>query len=112
MGPQGMREVAELCLQKSHYAARELCSADRLSPAFDRPFFKEFVLRDQEGQVEQLLADANSNGFFAGVPLGRWYPELSDCLLVTVTEKRTKAEIDRLATCMTRTSNRPAAVHA
>jgi glycine dehydrogenase subunit 1 len=33
----------------------------------------------------------------AGVPLGRWYPQLDDCLLVAVTERRTKEEIDRLA---------------
>jgi glycine dehydrogenase subunit 1 len=39
-------------------------------------------------------------GFFAGVPLGQWYPELSDCLLVTVTEKRTRQEIDGLANCV------------
>ena len=35
-------------------------------------------------------------GYHAGVPLGRWYPELADCLSVAVTEKRTKAEIDGL----------------
>jgi glycine dehydrogenase subunit 1 len=97
MGPQGMREVAELCLQKSRYAARRLSAGKRLSLAFDRPTFKEFVIRDREGRVEQLLASACDDGFFAGVPLGRWYPELADCFLVSVTEKRTRDEIDRLA---------------
>jgi glycine dehydrogenase subunit 1 len=43
--------------------------------------------------VEQAL----SRGYFVGVPLGRWYPELADCLLVCVTEKRTRTEIDGLA---------------
>ena len=47
--------------------------------------------------VEALLAEASDAGFFAGVPLGRWYPELADCLLVTVTEKRTRAGDRRLA---------------
>lgn len=100
MGPHGMREVAELCLQKSRYAAGRLSGGKRVVPAFDRPTFKEFVLRDRDGKVEQLLASAAQAGVFAGVPLGRWYPELSDCFLVTVTEKRTKEEIDRLVDCL------------
>jgi glycine dehydrogenase subunit 1 len=100
MGPHGMREVAELCLQKSHYAARRLSDVKRVAAAFNRPTFKEFVVRDRDGRVEQLLASAAQAGFFAGVPLGRWYPELSDCFLVSVTEKRTKDEIDRLADCL------------
>src|SRR5687768_8160371 len=45
MGPQGMHEMAELCLQKSHYAARQLAGGSRLALAFDRPTFKEFVVR-------------------------------------------------------------------
>ena len=44
MGPQGLREVAELCLQKAHYAAEQLTATERLVPAFDRPFFKEIVV--------------------------------------------------------------------
>ena len=100
MGPQGMREVAELCLRKSRYAAERLAAGGRLSPAFNRPTFKEFVVRDAKGDVEALLAQGEQAGFFAGLPLGRWYPELADCFLVTVTEKRTKAEIDALADCL------------
>jgi glycine dehydrogenase subunit 1 len=100
MGPQGLRETAHLCLQKSHYAAGELTSAGRLSRAFDQPTFKEFVLRDTTGRVEELLARAAAAGYFAGVPLSRWYPALADCFLVAVTEKRTKAEIDGLATAL------------
>ena len=96
MGPQGMREVAELCLQKTAYARQRLGDLERLEIAFDRPVFKEFVLRDRENAVEQLCADAEEAGIFAGVPLGRWYPGLSDCLLVAVTEKRTRPEIERL----------------
>jgi glycine dehydrogenase subunit 1 len=97
MGPRGMREVAELCLYKARYAAGALSSTGRLALAFDRPTFKEFVVRDRQGQVEQLLADAGRAGYFSGVPLARWYPDLADCFLVCVTEKRTKEEIDGLA---------------
>ena len=45
MGPAGMRDVAELCLQKSRYAAERLSAVPSLSLAFDRPTFKEFVVR-------------------------------------------------------------------
>jgi len=97
VGPAGLREVAALCLRKARYAAERLAASGRFQPAFDRPTFKEFVVRRTGGRVEEFLAAARAAGIFAGVPLGRWYPELGDCLLVAVTEKRTKTEIDRLA---------------
>jgi len=98
MGPQGMRQVAELCLQKTRYAAERITASERFELAFDSPTFKEFVVRDKEGAVEALLERATDAGFFAGVPLAPWYPELADCFLIAVTEKRTKEEIDALAT--------------
>ncbi|NQU21233.1 MAG: aminomethyl-transferring glycine dehydrogenase subunit GcvPA, partial [Candidatus Nealsonbacteria bacterium] len=103
MGPSGMRQVAELCLHKARYAAEQLTADGKLSLAFDRPTLKEFVVRVEGGNVEPLLKAAREQGIFAGVPLGRWYPELADCLLVAVTEKRTKEEIERLAKCALRT---------
>jgi len=96
LGPQGLRETANLCLQKSRYASEQICQQDRFSLAFDQPTFKEFVLRDAQNDVEGLLKSAEGDGFLAGVPLGQWYPELADCFLVAVTEKRTKTEIDAL----------------
>jgi glycine dehydrogenase subunit 1 len=96
LGPQGLRETAELCLQKSRYAAQRLCESGRFELAFNRPTFKEFVIRDREGDVDGLIADAADAGYLAGVPLGRWYKEFDDCLLVAVTEKRTKEEVDGL----------------
>jgi glycine dehydrogenase subunit 1 len=95
-GPHGLRETAELCVQKSHYLAERLCASGRFSLAFDAPFFKEFVVRDAEDDVEGLLKTALDHGILAGLTLGRWYPELSDCLLIAVTEKRTKEEMDSL----------------
>jgi len=100
LGPQGLRETAELCLQKSRYAAKQIAALDRFALGFSAPTFKEFVVRDKEGQVEELVAEASANGVFAGIPLGRWYAELADCFLVAVTEKRTKAEIDQLCQCL------------
>ncbi len=96
LGPGGLRDTADLCLRKSRYLAKRLTSAGRFEMAFDAPTFKEFVVRDKENNVEELISAAASQGLLAGVPLGRWYPELADCFLVCVTEKRTKAEMDRL----------------
>jgi glycine dehydrogenase subunit 1 len=97
MGPVGLADVANLCLQKARYATKRLTDSGRFKPAFDAPTFKEFVVRANNGRVDELVAKAHTAGIFAGLPLGRWYPELSDCLLVAVTEKRTKGEIDRFA---------------
>lgn len=96
LGPRGLREVATLSLQKSRYAARRLAQTGRFGLAFAAPTFKEFVVRDTRGDVPALLERASQAGYFAGVPLGRWYSDLSDCFLVCVTEKRTQAEIDGL----------------
>ena len=65
--------------------------------AFDRMTFKEFVVRSKDRSVGELIERCRSEKILAGVPLGRWYPQWDDCLLVSVTEKRTKEEIDRLA---------------
>ena len=100
MGPTGMRQVAELCLQKARYAAQRLTAGSSLCLAFDRPTFKEFVVRSSDRPVEELLEAARAQGVFAGVRLGRWYPQLDDCMLVAITEKRTREEIDRLAGVM------------
>jgi glycine dehydrogenase subunit 1 len=97
LGPQGLRETAENCLRKAHYAAEAITADERFRLAFAQPYFKEFVVRDSKGDVKELLHDAYDAGLLAGVPLGQWYPELSDCFLVTVTEKRTQPEIDHLA---------------
>lgn len=112
LGPTGLREVAELCVRKTRYAAERLAKVDGLSVAFAGPTFKEFVVRVEGGNVEQMLAAATDDGFHAGVPLGRWYPELEDCFLVAVTEQRTKEEIDRLAVCLGSHARTLATTHA
>lgn len=100
MGPQGLREVASLCTRKARYARDLITGLPRFASRFAHPTFKEFVVRDRRGEVSALIDHASRAGVLAGIPLGRWYPELSDCLLVTVTEKRTKSEIDGLVDCL------------
>ncbi|HEY7399101.1 MAG TPA: aminomethyl-transferring glycine dehydrogenase subunit GcvPA [Gaiellaceae bacterium] len=96
LGPQGLRELGEACLALAGYAKARLVDAG-LELAFpDRHTFKEFVVRTGRDAREALQA-ARANGIYAGYPLGRDYAGLDDSLLVAVTEKRTVAEIDRLA---------------
>jgi glycine dehydrogenase subunit 1 len=101
MGPTGMRDLSNLCLQKSRYAAERLSSLPSFSLAFNRPTFKEFVVRVKDRSVDALIEKARQEDIFAGVSLGRWYPQLDDCLLVAVTEKRTQEDIDRLVRACT-----------
>lgn len=99
MGPSGMRELAESCTRKAHFAQQQLEAAgwERVSQA---PFFKEFVVRDPAGQVRERIEAGVEQGMLVGVDLGRWWPEREDCLLIAVTEKRTRAEIERLVDCL------------
>jgi glycine dehydrogenase subunit 1 len=96
MGPSGLRQVAELSTRKAHYAADRLAAVPGLSLAFPGPFFKEFVVRSKK-DVKPLLGEVGRLGYHGGIALERWYPGLADCILIAVTEKRTRAEIDGLA---------------
>jgi glycine dehydrogenase subunit 1 len=96
MGPTGLRQAAELSTRKAHYAAERLATVPGLSLLSAGPFFKEFVVRVKK-DPNQVLAAVGQLGYHGGIPLARWYPELADCILIAVTEKRTKAEIDGLA---------------
>ncbi len=97
VGPSGLRQVAELSTRKAHYAAEQLARVPGLSLAFLGPFFKEFVVRGFSNPT-RVLAEVDRQGYHGGIALGRWYPELADAVLIAVTEKRTKEEIDGLAT--------------
>jgi glycine dehydrogenase subunit 1 len=99
LGPQGLRETAELCARKAHYAAKQLAQVGGVGLRFERPFFKEFAVR-LPGPVPKLLAGLLEDGYHAGLHLGRWYAGLDDCATVAVTEKRTRAEIDGLAVAL------------
>ncbi len=91
LGPDGLVELGRQCMAKAHYAAEritDLTSAELLFPG--APFFKEFAVRTpvDPDQVQRRLLAA---GFLVGPVVGE------DALLVSVTERRTREEIDRLA---------------
>jgi glycine dehydrogenase subunit 1 len=96
LGPQGLHETAELCTRKAHYAAEQIvANVPGAKLRFDKPFFKEFTIQ-VPGAGPALLQRLLAAGYHAGLHLGRWYPQLEDCITMAVTEKRTKAEIEGL----------------
>ena len=105
MGPKGLRQAAELSTRKAHYAAEQLATVPGFSLAFPGPFFKEFVIRCDQTPT-RVLAEVGRLGYHGGIALGQWYPELADCILVAVTEKRTKAEIDGLVNAYKKATTR------
>ena len=95
-GKQGLAEMARMNLSKAEYAKKAVSGIRGCQPAFSSPTFNEFVLR-VEGDPEGILGELKKKKILGGVSLGKFYPELSRHLLVTVTELNTKEEIDRWA---------------
>jgi glycine cleavage system P protein (glycine dehydrogenase) subunit 1 len=93
LGPNGLREVGELCSSLAAYA-KERLGLPLLFP--DRTTFKEFAVRVGR-PADEVVTAARERGVNPGYALRRDYPGMEDALLVCVTEKRTPEEIDRLA---------------
>ena len=96
MGKQGLVEVGEQSAAKAHYAAERLAAIPGVSLRFSAPFFKEFALT-LPVSPDRVVGKLLKQKILAGVPLKRFDRNLGDCLLVAVTEKRTKTEIDQFA---------------
>jgi glycine dehydrogenase subunit 1 len=96
LGKCGMRQVAELCYHRAHYAQQRIGEIKGFVPLDDRPFFKEFVVRCPRSvkEINDHLLD--EWGIIGGYDLGRDYPHLKDCTLLCVTEMNPREEIDAL----------------
>ncbi len=106
LGTRGLREVATRCAQGAHYLFDELRGVDGLEPVTSQPFFREFAVRLAR-PADEVLARMADAGVLAGVSVGDLCegadPSLDgaeDVLLVTVTERRTREEIDRYVTAL------------
>jgi glycine dehydrogenase subunit 1 len=91
LGKRGVVELGELMLRRTAYA-REALGAEHINPG---PVVREFAVRVPD--LDGLFTRAREQGINPGYRLGRDYPEYEDGLLVAITERRTKAHIDRLA---------------
>jgi len=95
VGRAGLAGLARQNVQNCAYAQYQTTELAGYTMVFEEPAFNEFVLRCPKGG-EDIRTACLERGVDPGLPLGRFYPEYDDCLLVAVTEKRTKADIDRL----------------
>ena len=91
LGKRGLVELAELMLRRTHYARQAL----GLEPINPGPVVREFAVRVPD--LDDFVQRARAEGINPGYRLGRDYPEYEDGLLVAITERRTREQIDRLA---------------
>jgi glycine dehydrogenase subunit 1 len=100
LGGCGMRQVADLCYHRSHYAADEIDALEGYTVVRDKPFFKEFAVRcprSVEWMNDYLMREW---GIIGGYDLGRDYAHLEDHMLVCVTEMNPRDEIDMLLSAL------------
>ncbi len=104
LGKSGLKQVAEICYQKAHYAAQEINSINGYSVDLTTPFFNEFVVEASKNidVVNSLLMD---NGIYGGIDLSKFYPNLNKHLLVAVTEMNSREQIDHFTAVLTEINN-------
>ena len=96
LGRRGIVELGELLVRRTAYARERLAAVDGVELLHEAPVAREFAIR-LHAPVDEVLDLVAAQGIAAGYPLARDYPEHEDGLLVAITERRSKAEIDRLA---------------
>jgi glycine dehydrogenase subunit 1 len=104
LGRTGLRQVAELCYHKAHYAAEKIRGVRGISLPFDAPFFHEFAVCCPQ-PVTEINDHLLEHGFLGGYDLGQDYPALKDHMLLAVTEMNTKDEIDALVDVLAEVSH-------
>jgi len=104
LGKKGLQQVANLCYQKAHYAARELTKISGYRLPHQEPFFHEFVL-ECPGPAASINDHLLEHGILGGYDLGQDYPTRKNHLLIAVTEMNSKADIDVLAEVLLEMNN-------
>ena len=103
LGRRGFVEVAERCLAKASYLAGRIRELSGYSLAFPAaPSFNEFAVRVRGGSAARVCETLESDGIIAGYDLGRTDPAFSDRLLVAVTEKHRREDLDRFVQALDR----------
>src|SRR3954447_1479699 len=96
LGRRGIVELGELLVRRTAYAREALAGVEGVELLHEAPVVREFAIK-VDAPVEDALDRCAADGIAAGYPLAREYPEYEDGLLVAITERRSKADIDRLA---------------
>jgi glycine dehydrogenase subunit 1 len=101
LGKRGFVETGKQCLAKAAYLRDRISSLSGYSPAFrSGPQFNELAVRVRGGSAARICTALEEKGIIAGLDLGRVEPERSDCLLVAVTERHTRADLDRFVAAL------------
>ena len=100
LGPVELRELAVQNLRLSAYAKEAVASVPGYELAFEGPTFNEFAVRSLDEEPREVLRRLREGGIFGGVALDRWYPELGDCFVTSITEMNTKNDIDRFVAAL------------
>lgn len=95
MGKEGLKEAAQMSVDGAHYLYEKLIQSGKFKPAFNQPFFNEFCVKYVGGNVDQLQQRLLDNGILGGIKMA------DDMLMLAVTEKRTKEEVDLLVSLVT-----------
>jgi glycine dehydrogenase subunit 1 len=96
LGRQGIVELGELMLKRTAYARETLGAVEGVEILFDAPVFREFAIK-LDAPVRAVLDQLALDGINGGYPIGLDYPEHENTMLVAITEKRNKAQIDLFA---------------
>lgn len=104
LGKRGLRQVAELCYHKAHYAAEKINQIPGYSVCMDRPYFHEFVVCCPR-PVDEINEELLDHGILGGYNLEKDYPELTNQMLVAVTEMNSREDIDLLCEVLSEVSN-------
>jgi glycine cleavage system P protein (glycine dehydrogenase) subunit 1 len=97
LGRRGIVELGDLLLHRTAYARKALAALDGVDPLHDHPVVREFAVR-LAAPVDHVIERCAAQGVNPGYPLGADYEEHEDGLLIAITERRTREQIDRLAT--------------
>jgi glycine dehydrogenase subunit 1 len=97
LGKTGLNACASLNLRRAHQLVKRVAAIPGFERRFSAHFFNEVVVR-VPGRAAAVLDRLERRGILGGVDLGRWYPELGDCILMAATELTAPAHIDRLVT--------------
>jgi glycine dehydrogenase subunit 1 len=100
LGPQGLKELGEVCMTKAYYAMRQLAKIEGVkAPIFSAPHFKEFTVNFDESKrsVKEVQEDMLLYGVHGGKNIAKEFPELGETALYCVTEIHSRHDIDRLA---------------
>lgn len=95
MGKEGLKEAAQMSVDGAHYLYEKLVQSGKFKPAFNQPFFNEFCVKYVGGDLDQLQQRLLDNCILGGIKMA------DDMLMLAVTEKRTKEEVDLLVSLVT-----------